>query len=382
MLTRLYVDNYRALVNSELPLLPRTLLLGRNGTGKSSFGDVLMRIQMLLYGASKTDEIFGPNSLTRWQQVPHQTFELDVQGPSGQYQYHLKIEHRDTSGTEEPRTKIVQETLTLDSRPLFSFVDGTVHLYRDDHAVAADYPFDISRAALGTITPRSDNHKLSWFNWWFRGLTVLQPNPQAIAGLVEQDDFLLLVTASNFAAWYHAASAADKRRDLALHNILSEVLPGFDALNFEPAGPGRWYLRVDFSGPRGSLPLYLPELSDGQRSLILLYAVLYFLVAQGRTVFLDEPDNFVALEEIQPWLLTATDMVDDGQGQIVIVSHHPEIFNQWAPSHGFVTHRDSFGPVRVRKFTQPPDLGLTPSEAVARGWISKTGGASDADPNT
>ena len=83
--------------------------------------------------------------------------------------------------------------------------------------------------------------------------------------------------------------------------------------------------------------LRLIELSDGQRALILLYAVLHFLLQQGRTVFLDEPDNFVSLDEIQPWLLSAADVVDGGSGQLVLVSHHPEIFNQWAVSHGLVT---------------------------------------------
>src|SRR4051794_10006228 len=100
MLTRLYIDNYRALVNSELLLGRRTLLMGRNGSGKSTFGEALIAIQALLFGQSKTDNLFGPGTLTRWQQSPRQRFELDVAGPSGPYRYELVIEHRDTAGTD------------------------------------------------------------------------------------------------------------------------------------------------------------------------------------------------------------------------------------------------------------------------------------------
>jgi energy-coupling factor transporter ATP-binding protein EcfA2 len=368
MLTRIYVDNFRALVNSELLLERRTLLMGRNGSGKSTFGDALIGIQVLLFGQSKTDDIFGPGTLTRWQQSPRQRFELDVSGPLGSYRYQLVIDHRETSGPDQPRTRVIAEILTLNGNPLFRFEEGVVHLFRDDHGAGPEYPFDWGRSALGTIAPRHDNQKLTWFGQWFRGLTVLKPDPQQIASLVDKDEFFLLVNGQNFAAWYHAASAADKRRDHNLHTTLSETLPGFEALNFEFAGPNRWYLRADFAEGGRRLPLYFNELSDGQRSLIVLYSVLLFLVDQGNTVFLDEPDNFVSLDEIQPWLLVATDMVDGGSGQLVVVSHHPEIFNQWAIAHGVVAERDGCGPVRIRRYSQPSESELTPAETMARGW--------------
>ena len=49
----------------------------------------------------------------------------------------------------------------------------------------------------------------------------------------------------------------------------------------------------------------ISELSDGQRYLITLCMILHFLISRGDTVFLDEPDNFISLREIQPWLLAA-----------------------------------------------------------------------------
>lgn len=203
---------------------------------------------------------------------------------------------------------------------------------------------------------------------------MLKPDPPAMDELVERDEFLLLYEAKNFAAWYHAASSGDKRRDRLLHDDLAGVLAGFDALNFEFAGPNRWLLRADFSHSGEPLLLRFKELSDGQRELILLYALRHFLLQEGRTVFLDEPDNYVSLAEIQPWLLSVTDAVDDGCGQLVLMSHHPEIFNQWAVAHGVVAEREATGPVRTRKFSSGAVGELTPAEAVARGWtVSSVG---------
>jgi predicted ATPase len=370
MLTRLYVDNYRALVNTDLPLARRTLLMGANGTGKSTFGAVLVHLQMVL-GQAKTDDVFTVDTLTRWQSARQQRIEMDVTGPAGAYRYEIVVEHRDAASAELPRTRIRRETLTLDARPLFHFEDGSVQLFRDDHSQISEYPFDAGRSPLGTITHRSDNQKLAWFVRWLQTLAVLKPNPPAMQDLVEGDQFILVYEATNFAAWYHAISAADKRRDRALHDTLVDMLPGFDALNFEPAGPNRWLLRADFQRNGQRVMLRFRELSDGQRALILLYSVLYFLLQEGRTVFLDEPDNFVALDEIQPWLLSATDIVDGGSGQLLLLSHHPEIFNQWAVSHGLVTERDGCGPVRIRKFAPIPGVGLSPAESIARGWTNQ-----------
>ena len=154
MLKRLYADNFRALVNADLPLERRTLLMGSNGTGKSTFGEVLLRLQWMLSGVSKTDEIFSGDTLTRWQKTPRQRFELETTGPTGDYRYEVVVEHRDVASAEVPRTRILREVLTIDSQPLFHFEDGKVQLYRDDHSAGPQYPFDWGRSALGTIAPR------------------------------------------------------------------------------------------------------------------------------------------------------------------------------------------------------------------------------------
>jgi ATPase subunit of ABC transporter with duplicated ATPase domains len=102
--------------------------------------------------------------------------------------------------------------------------------------------------------------------------------------------------------------------------------------------------------------------------LIGLYMVLHFAVAKGQTVILDEPDNFISLREIQPWLLAAEQALEDNKGQLILISHHPEILNQWAREYGLRFFREENGHVRTEKFKDDPDGFLRPSELIARGW--------------
>ena len=66
--------------------------------------------------------------------------------------------------------------------------------------------------------------------------------------------------------------------------------------------------------------------------------------------------------------MSLTEAIEDGSGQILLISHHPEIFNQWAPNHGLQLVRDGVGPVRVEAFEDLEDSGLTAAELIARGW--------------
>jgi ATPase subunit of ABC transporter with duplicated ATPase domains len=102
--------------------------------------------------------------------------------------------------------------------------------------------------------------------------------------------------------------------------------------------------------------------------LMGLYMVLHFVIAKGHTVILDEPDNFVSLREIQPWLLAAEDAVQESEGQLILISHHPEILNYWAREFGLLFFREENGQVRTKPYSEVADTGLEPAETIARGW--------------
>src|SRR5271163_609419 len=91
MLKRVYIDNFRCFVNFELQLGQQQLILGLNGTGKSTLLDGLRAIKALVSGDAKPELLFPVASRTRWQSLPQQTFELQVElGES--YRFRLELD--------------------------------------------------------------------------------------------------------------------------------------------------------------------------------------------------------------------------------------------------------------------------------------------------
>lgn len=366
MLTKLYAHNYRCFVNFEITFEPITLLLGPNGGGKSSLFDLLYNIQRLVVAKDNIKVVFPPHDLTAWITHPNQNFELEVSGPSGLYSYKLIISHNPDLGKQ----RIELESLTLDGKPLFEFHQGEVKLYNDEHRPGPEYSFDWSISALAHIVERRDNRKLSWFKRWLEGLFILNLQPQAMTSISQEESFWLERHGANFASWYRYMSQENQDKIFHLTDQLRKYIPGFHGFKLESAGNYR-ILKVGFTDEHTRIsPFFFDfdKLSDGQRVLIILYTLLIILKNQGYTLFLDEPENYVSLPEIQPWLMELQDGTGEGFNQVVLISHHPELIDYLGYEYGVRLERDPLGPTRVRKPPTGNDAVLKLSEKIALGW--------------
>ena len=360
MLTRLYIDNFRCFVNFEHKPARRELILGGNGSGKSGFFEALDLLHLFVGKGQMVDELFLQTQRTRWLGEPKQTFELEARLRDRDYVYRLVIEARGLP----PQTLVASETVYEGGKPIFEFMDGNVHIYTDQHQRKVTYEFDPRRSALATIVEGSDNHNVNQFKAWISKLYCFRINPFFMGPQAQGEDLVPDSHLYNILPWYRHLIQDDPEQNAALIASLRACLDGFSLLRFEAIGQNIRQLKAEF----GKNEFYFNELSDGQRCLICLYIILHFLIAKGYTVVLDEPDNFISLREIQPWLMAVTDAVEEGDGQVLLISHHPEIINQWAPGHGVQFVRDGAGPVRVEKFRGDVDSCLDPAELIARGW--------------
>ena len=161
MLQKLYVDNYKRLVNFELPLQELSLLLGPNGSGKTSVLDVVHALAMLLDGRAKItdDGVFPSPTLTRWQQRDLQVFEIQVRLKDDSFTYRLQVEHQRLTG----HAYIDLERLTGGGGLLFECRQSEVRIYRDDHSEGPCYTADSSESALARVVPGKDNTRLRKF---------------------------------------------------------------------------------------------------------------------------------------------------------------------------------------------------------------------------
>jgi predicted ATPase len=360
VIERVYLDNIWSFVNFEWQPGRVAIILGANGAGKTALIDALRGLQAFLLGDASSIEPFSNASRTRWDKRREQVMELHVRGNGGAYQYALTVEHDDR---DPVKNRVLSERLSFDERLLVEVAGGEVRLFADTGAESARFRAKPTRSGVGAIEPGDDNQSLAWFKDWVLHLWILRPDPRAMGPRAEptRADWLA-PDLSNFAGWYVRSLAAQQRSMFKATDALTKVLP--DLLELHERGG---YLHARFGNDTASESFRFDELSDGQRALIALYVLRHAVAKPGRTIVIDEPDNYVALREIQPWLAEMTEIsLQDGGPQLWIISHHPEVLNLLAADYGWRFFRDGPGPTRVARFR--PASGLDPAETVARGW--------------
>ena len=373
MLSRVYIDNYRCFVNFDFRPRPKELIIGINGSGKSAFLEVLRGLRDFAVVGYKAHEIFTSETRTRWQTLPKQTFEFEVTGNGGTYVYTLWIEVQD----DERGSRVLKEALDFNEKPLLLVANDQVHLFDDNHVEKASYPFESDRSALTVLGPRKASRKLSWFKDWLYKLYCLRIDPSRMGAEGKDEDDYPKDYLENFAAWYSYIIQEQTGSFLNLQKALRNAIEGFDSLDLKRVGRKARVLRAVFSRPPGEangsprqqrLEFDFDELSDGQRTLIALYTLLYCVVGQDATICLDEPDNFLALAEIQPWVFELGDRIEELGAQSILISHNPELINLLAGDCGAVFARTGLGPVRVERYRPDAVNKLVPAERIARGW--------------
>ena len=280
--------------------------------------------------------------------------------------YRLEIEHQ----PETRRARVHRESL-LRGGPLFEFLGGEVRLYNDDHSVVSPTfrVDDRSASALGWIGPSADTPIQNAFLGFMRKILVCGLYPRSFAAESATEDALLDRDGHNFAGWYR--NVFQERQDLVpeYHAALREVLDGFSGIRLEKVGQETRAFRAMFAENEHRFELRLDELSDGGRALIAIYALIHITAGQGYSLFLDEPDNYVALAELQPWLMALKDACGDTVPQAVICSHHPELIDYLGGDRGLLFARETSGVVTARPLdSSAAEGGLKLSELVARGW--------------
>ena len=363
MLTRLYIDNFRCFEKFEWKPGRKVLILGRNGTGKSSLMDALSRIKRFTEAKERADLVFPWTERTRWADRPQQTFEMELLLAGARYVYRLVISPSDESRWH-PRVEA--ESVRKDDHVIFEAGSGILEVPSPLVGVPFTYPHDPSRSAM-SMTGAAAAQSLKPLTDWLTGTYCFGLAPASMKHQAEGEDYWPSPDLANFAAWYRHLVQAYPRENAAFLEDLRGSMSGFDVLWLKETGEDVRLLFAKFVQDGRSVDFRFAELSDGQRCLICLYAVTHFLVAKGGTVIIDEADNFISLREIEPWLMKIEDVADDHDGQVILISHHPEILDQWANPYGVEFVREGAGPVHVKKFQGDPEGTLTAAEVVAEG---------------
>jgi len=362
VLTRILADNFRALVNFEFRPGKLCLLLGDNGSGKSSLFEVLALLSDLVVRGRPAADLFQETP-TRWDIRDVQRFELDVEANAGLFRYSVEIKH----SRDVPQPPVIRsEVVTCNGETLYGFAHGEVHLAGEQGRPNVVFPFQSNQSFLANVDTRAG--RLGSFKEFLESTRILQPNPFDMDRTSRRGHLPLLERwCRNLPSYFDYLS--DERPDsrVRLEARLREVIPGFLNFKLQRVVGEEKFLLAQFENPNGPPHEFgLLELSEGQRVLLAMYAAIYGMLGSQSLLCFDEPDNFISLTEVQPWLQELNDVLGQRGGQAMIISHHPEVIDYLALDSAWRFERPA-GAVVARQLDFGSEPGLLPSEIIARG---------------
>lgn len=367
MIHRLTVDNFRSLVDFTWVPREETLVLGYNGSGKTSVLDALDAIRTLTTGESYLTKPLSRKDYSRFSYSDAVTLNLILEADEETFDYRVALHFQKERG----EIYLFEEALTSSRGGAFLLEAGALH-YRDVPSdTYTDAALPTTQSAASFLGANPNTPFVRRFLDALRSIVSVRPIPPKVHRQAEQPEDRPSRSFDNFVAWYwnYSTNGSYSR---AMLGLLENVWPEFDHLKIERYGRETWGLGAVFKQAErttGELSLDFDELSDGERMLVMLYALVAYQKSQpATTIIIDEPDNFVSLLELQPWLRTLLDTRPEG-GQIILVSHNPEIIQTMGEERvAWFSREDHLSPTQVT--TLPPNhSGLSLPERLARGWI-------------
>ncbi len=333
MITYLYVNNYKSLVNFRIEFDRVNLVLGKNGTGKSSVFHILLQLRGFINGFIRTSDVFSPTSLTRWMKSMVQVFEFGMEIGEKRYIYHLEIEHEEKmSGCH-----VLAESVKCNDKIIFERNDTYTNWYNNEYTVGQNLRVDPTVSGLGIVFDVQTYSVLFQFKKSFSEILFFSPNPKIMSNRYERDTAYPNVELSDIVSVYATLQQTQMKNALELQNCMKQINPAFEEanMNFDMYGKT---LEMNFRYLETSVSVNFSEISEGERMVFSLYLVLIAYIKQGYSVFIDEPDNFVSLHEIQPWC-RGVEEACLSDGQCVIISHNAEVIDYFAGDCGIWMNR-------------------------------------------
>lgn len=356
MIKRLYVHNYRCLDNFELPISGRssTLLIGKNGTGKSTVGSVLEVFQSIAHGTNRVGQLVKLSDFaSSGKDVPIR-FDIEVTIDNTVYGYNLALELPD--GFKELR--VFEEKLAVDGKPLYSRSGAQVQLTGTKEEKEAKFLVDWHLVALPVIQAQSTSDPLYIFKTWLARMLILAPIPSLITGDSQGETLTPNRQVTDFGAWFSGLLAHSPAAYTPIDKYLKEVMPDFRDIKNPFSGKDARSLTVQFHQERAALSLPFRVLSDGEKCFFICAVVLAANESYGPIFcFWDEPDNYLSLSEVGHFVMALRRSFQNG-GQLLVTSHNPEAVRRFSDENTLVFGRRShLEPTVIRPLSEMQSQG-------------------------
>ncbi len=332
-LNRLHVRGYRRLHDIDLQMKPFMVLIGANGSGKTSFLEVLSLLSAACNGqlSSRISDLGGIADIVTRERS--QSIEIEVSSPvQGRepVDYGLVLEPRG-QGYWIPRESLTQ---SRGKSVPFKHIDsahGTVRYYdtQTKALVQPDWKFDAFETALSQVPkmfrePEALRATLG-ATAFYASLNVgprspirspQQMRPVSLPGPQGEDLVPCL----------YSLRESDPDRFEVLEDTLAAAFPDFERLGFPPVAAG--VLAMAWKDKNYSKLMYMHQLSEGTLRFLWLAALLCSRDLPP-IVLLDEPE--VSLHPELQRLLVSLLREASSRSQIIVATHSERLVHFLEP---------------------------------------------------
>ena len=339
MIHRFYVHNFRCLENFHLPVSgqPSTLLIGNNGTGKTTLTFALEILQKIARGTNRVGALVKPKDFTRGRTDVPMRFEIEVELGGKRYEYALAFEL--PSSFKELR--VLEEKLAVDGKAVYTREVAQVHLAKTSQDKEAVFTIDWHLVALPIVQGSLDG-PLFVFKQWLGRMLILRPIPSLIRGESKEETLQPRADVVDFGEWFSGVVAHAPASYARIDGYLKQVMPDLSDIKNPVVGADSRSLFVYFSvADQETLRVSFEDLSDGEKCFMLCAVVLAANSAYGPLVCVwDEPDAHLALSEVGHFVMALRSAFQSG-GQFIMTSHNPEAIRRFSDENTLVLHRRS-----------------------------------------
>jgi len=313
------------------------LLIGKNGSGKTTVGLALEILQKIARGTNRVGDLVKPKDFARGHTDVPMRFEIEVNLKRETYLYEIAFEL--PKGLKELR--VVNESLAVGGKPIYDRERAEVHLKRSGEDKEADFRIDWHLVALPIIQHQLPNDPLFIFKQWLARLLILRPVPGLILGDSEAETLEPDIQVTGFGEWFSGLLAHAPAAYTMIDEYLKQVMPDLKDIKNPLVGKESRSLVVQFSNDQGSLTLPFEDLSDGEKCFMICALVLAANNVYGPLLcFWDEPDNYLAVSEVGHFVLALRKAFQSG-GQFIATSHNSEAIRSFSDQNTLVLYRNS-----------------------------------------
>lgn len=337
MIQRLYVHNFRCLENFELPLkgMSSSLLIGKNGSGKSTISYALEVLQRIGRGINRVGQLIEVSDFTQGRTDIPMRFEIEIVLHDKLYKYILVLELPDNF--KEPR--IADEQLLVDGKRIYSRKEAQVTLSQNKSE--SSFIIDWHLIALPIIQRQSEKDPVHIVKSWFERMIILSPVPCKMKGTSNGSTLEPERYVSNFGEWFTGLLLRYPAAYSNIDRYIREIMPDFDSIENELLAKDARNISIQFNKERAYFSIDFDKLSDGEKCLFLS-AVLLAANKHYEPLFCfwDEPDNYLSLSEVDHFVMELRRSFKEG-GQILVTSHNSQAIERFSAENTFLLDRKS-----------------------------------------